>query len=209
MASSSPSRWSRPLLWLPGLLLLAAAIAASLYLRPEPAPPGNLEGATVGGPFQLVDETGRTVTEADFAGRWRLIYFGFTHCPDICPTDTAKLAQGLATFEKTDPTRAAAVQPLFITVDPARDTPAVLAEFTAQFHPRLLGLTGSEGQVADTLKAFRIYARRVEGSTPDDYLVDHAALFYLFDPQGRPIAFRSGFTATAGDVAAMLERHVR
>jgi protein SCO1/2 len=209
MASSPPSRWSRARPWLIGLVLAAGAAAAFWLLRPAPAPSGNLEGATVGGPFQLVDENGNTVTDADFAGRWRLMYFGFTHCPDICPTDTAKLAQGLAAFEQANPKRAARVQPLFVTVDPARDTPAALAEFTAQFHPRLIGLTGSQPQVASMLEAFRIYARRIEGSTPDDYLVDHAALFYLFDPEGRPIAFRSGFTATADDLAAMLDRHVR
>ncbi len=91
----------------------------------------------------------------------------------------------------------------------ARDTPAALKEFTAQFHPRLLGLTGSEAQVADALKTFRIYAQKQPGATPDSYLMDHSALFYLFDPDGRPVAFLSPMTAGPNEVAAMLKAHVR
>lgn len=194
---------------LPLILLVAAALLAGAFLlfRPAPAPEGNLTGAAVGGPFTLVDETGRQVTSASFDGRWRLMYFGFTYCPDVCPVDAAKLAQGFAAFEKAHPDAAAKVQPLFVTVDPERDTPAVLAEFTNAFHPRLLGLTGSRAQIDDMLKRFRIYASKVPGVTEGSYTYDHLAVFYLMDPEGRPVEFIAASTAAPEDVAAMLEKH--
>lgn len=187
------------------LALALAAGAALLLLRPS-QPEGNLTGATVGGPFTLTDETGRTVTSESFKGQWRLIYFGFTYCPDICPTDTAKLAAGLKLFEEKHPKEAATLQPLFITVDPERDTPAALAEFTNSFHPRLLGLTGTREQIDAALKAFRIYAQKVPGTTPDSYTYDHLAVFYLMDPDGRPVQFVAGQGATPQSIADMLER---
>lgn len=192
------------------ILLVAAALAVALaLLRPSGSVRGNLEGSAIGGEFALVDETGRPRRWSDFAGQWRLVYFGYTFCPDVCPVDTANLAAGLAAFEKAAPARGQRVQPIFITVDPARDTPAALAEFTAGFHPRLLGLTGSEAAIAETLKAFRVYARRVEGATEGSYLVDHMAVVYLFDPDGRPVAFLAGPDAAPQAVTAMLEAHVR
>lgn len=195
-------------LLLVALLLLLVAGAVLFWPRAS-APRGNLEGAAIGGDFALTDESGRPVISASYAGLWRLMYFGFTFCPDICPTDTAKLAAGLAAFEKAQPARAARVQPLFVTVDPQRDTPQALAAFTDSFHPRLVGLTGTPDQVAATLATFRIYARRVEGATPGSYLFDHMAAIYLFDPAGRPVAFIPGPEATPAAVAAMLEAHVR
>jgi protein SCO1/2 len=190
------------------LILLALAVAAGaalLLLRPT-APQGNLSGSSVGGPFTLTDETGRAVTSDSFKGQWRLMYFGFTYCPDICPTDTAKLAAGLKLFEEKHPKEAAKLQPLFLTVDPERDTPAALAEFTDSFHPRLLGLTGSREQVESALKAFRVYAQKVPGTTPDAYTYDHLAVFYLMDPDGRPVQFLAGPAATPQGIADMLER---
>jgi protein SCO1/2 len=180
------------------LLALALAVGAALLLLRPSAPEGNLTGATVGGPFTLTDETGRTVTSESFKGQWRLMYFGFTYCPDICPTDTAKLAAGLKLFEAKHPKEAAKLQPLFITVDPERDTPAALAEFTDSFHPRLLGLTGTREQIDAALK--------VPGTTPDSYTYDHLAVFYLMDPDGRPVQFVAGQGATPESIAAMLER---
>ncbi|WP_448582830.1 SCO family protein [Thermaurantiacus sp.] len=192
------------------ILLVAAALAATLILlRPETRARGNLEGSAIGGEFQLVDEMGKPTRWSDFAGKWRLIYFGYTFCPDVCPVDTANMAAGLAAFEKAEPARGAQVQPIFVTVDPARDTPAVLAEFTDNFHPRLIGLTGSEATIADTLKAFRVYARRINGASKESYLIDHMAVVYLFDPDGRPIAFLAGPDAKPQAVTSMLEAHVR
>jgi protein SCO1/2 len=191
------------------LLLLAALAAGAVFLvRPAPRPEGNLTGSSVGGPFTLVDETGRTVTSDSFAGQWRLMYFGFTYCPDICPTDTARLASGLKLFEAKHPDAESKVQPLFVTVDPERDTPAALAEFTDTFHPRLLGLTGSRAQIDAALKAFRIYARKVPGTAPDAYTYDHLAILYLMGPDGAPVQFIAGPAATPEAIAAMLERFV-
>jgi protein SCO1/2 len=195
---------------LPLLLLAAAllALGAVWWLRPAPVPQGNLTGSAVGGPFSLVDETGRRVTSDSFKGQWRLMYFGFTYCPDVCPVDTAKLAAGLKLFEAKHPKAARRVQPLFVTIDPERDTPAVLAEFTDSFHPRLLGLTGSRAEIDAVLKTFRVYANKVPGVTPGSYTFDHLANFYLMDPEGRPVQFMVGATATPEQVAAMLESFV-
>lgn len=194
------------------LLLLALAVAGFWLLRTAPGgesqQQGNLAGSAVGGPFTLVDENGRTVTSDSFAGKWRLMYFGFTYCPDVCPTDAAKLAAGLKAFEARHPEKARQLQPLFLTVDPERDTPAVVAEFTDSFHPRLLGLTGSREQVEAALKAFRVYAAKVEGPAADAYTYDHLAIFYLMDPEGRPVQFIAGPTATPEAIADMLERFV-
>lgn len=208
MNSQQPTTGRSPLSRKAPLILLALALAAGaalLLLRPS-APQGNLTGASVGGPFTLTDETGRTVTSETFAGQWRLMYFGFTYCPDICPTRTGEIAEGLKIFEKGHPKEAARLQPLFVTVDPERDTPAALAEFTDSFHPRLLGLTGSREQIDAALKAFRIYAQKVPGTTPDAYNYDHLDVVYLMDPEGRPVQFISGPTVTRQTVAQMLER---
>jgi protein SCO1 len=196
---------------LAGALLLLCLFGAALLWRasgagaPVERPP--LEGAAVGGPFTLVDENGCTVTDASFAGRWRLIYFGYTFCPDICPTDMQALAQGLRAFEAADPDRAATVQPLFVTIDPARDTPAVVKTFTDAFHPRFIGLTGTPEQVAGATKAYRVYANRGAGDAAN-YLMDHSAIAYLMDPAGKPVSFLSQ-GATPAQVTAELDRWVR
>ncbi|MFN3371926.1 MAG: SCO family protein [Sphingomonadaceae bacterium] len=195
------------------LLLLAVLVAGALLLwRTQGAPPsaarGNLSGAAVGGPFRLVDETGRRVTDASFRGQWRLMYFGFTYCPDVCPMDAAKLGEAMRILEARNPRAAARVQPLFVTVDPERDTPEALAEFTENFHPRLIGLTGSRAEIDAALKAYRIFAARVEGATPGSYTYDHTAIFYLFDAQGRPVQFLAAPTATPEALADMLARFV-
>ena len=132
------------------ILLLALALAACSGAAEEPP----LKGAAIGGPFALTDQDGRSVTERDFAGRYRIMYFGFTHCPDVCPTDLAVIGQALRRFEKSDPARAARVTPIFVSVDPERDSPAVLKEYVAAFHPRLVGLTGTPRQVADAVKRY-------------------------------------------------------
>ncbi|WP_428631487.1 SCO family protein [Sphingopyxis sp.] len=153
---------------------------------PPAAPP--LEGARIGGPFTLTDQDGRTVRDSDFAGQYRLVYFGYSFCPDICPVDLQKLMRGLAQFEKSDPARGAKVAPLFITVDPARDTPAALKPFVARYHPRLLGLTGTPEQIATVAKAYVVTYHKVDGSAPDRYLMAHSQLAFLMDPAGKPLA---------------------
>ena len=205
MNSPNPTRKSSRLPII--LLAIALALAAALWLfRPDNAPKGNLTGAAVGGPFTLVDETGATVTNESFDGKWRLMYFGFTYCPDVCPTDTAKMAAALRLFEEKHPEAAKKLQPIFITVDPERDTPEALTEFTDTFHPRILGLTGSREQVDAALKTFRVYASKVPGTTPEAYTYDHLAIFYLMDPKGRPVEFLASSTASPEQILAMLER---
>lgn len=171
------------------LLLAAAALAGCNASAPSTAPAeAPLAGARIGGPFTLTDQTGKTVSDADFAGRYRLIYFGYSFCPDICPVDVQKLMRGLAQFEKADPARGAKIAPIFITIDPARDTPAALAPFVARYHPRLIGLTGTPDQIAAVAKAYVVSYHKVEGSAPDRYLMAHTQLAFLMDPGGKPLA---------------------
>lgn len=165
-------------------LLVAAALLAGC--SPPPEPP--LKGAKIGGPFTLTDQRGKAVSDTDFAGQYRLIYFGYSFCPDVCPVDLQKLMQGLARFEKQDAERGAKIAPIFITVDPARDTPAALAPFVARYHPRLLGLTGSEAAIAAAAKAFVVSYQKQEGSAPDRYLMAHSQLAFLMGPAGEPLA---------------------
>jgi protein SCO1/2 len=165
-------------------LLLGLALAAC-SAGPEEPP---LKGAAIGGPFTLTDQDGRTATDRQFAGRYRIVYFGFTHCPDVCPTDLAAIGQALRQFEKSDPARAAKIVPIFVSVDPERDTPAVLKDYVAAFHPRLIGLTGTPQQVAAAAKAFGIYYSKEPGTAPGGYNVNHSRFTYLLGPDGAPIA---------------------
>ncbi|WP_231736267.1 SCO family protein [Sphingopyxis sp. HIX] len=147
-------------------------------------PPKGTHGLFEQGP---ADQDGKTVRDTDFAGKYRLVYFGYSFCPDICPVDVQKLMRGLAAFEKSDAARGARVQPIFITVDPARDTPAALGPFVARYHPRLLGLTGTPEQIAAVAKAFVVTYHKVDGSAPDRYLMAHSQLAFLMDPAGKPL----------------------
>jgi protein SCO1/2 len=143
---------------------------------------GSLAGAAIGGPFALTDHTGARVTEADYAGNYLLVFFGYTYCPDICPTTLNQVALSMqALGDKAD-----AVQPLFITVDPARDTAEIMADYVELFGANIVGLTGSEEKIASIAKAYRVYYRKVlvEGDA-DNYLMDHSTLLYLMAPDGR------------------------
>jgi len=171
--------------------MLFRALAALLFLAVSPllagcgptqeAPP--LANAKIGGPFTLTDQDGRKVSDTDFAGKYRLIYFGYTFCPDVCPVDVQNLMKGYRKIEATRPELAARIQPIFITVDPERDTPAVLKQFVGAFHPKLIGLTGTSDEIAAVAKLFAIYYRKQPGTpgTPG-YLVDHSRQAMLFDP---------------------------
>ncbi len=170
------------------LLALGTALAGCDGEAPAPAARPPLEGARIGGPFTLIDQDGNTVRDSDFAGKYRLIYFGYSFCPDICPVDLQKLMRGLARFEKQAPERGARVQPLFITIDPARDTPAALGAFVRRYHPRLLGLTGTPEQIAQAARSYVVVYNKVEGSAPDRYLMAHTQIAFLMDPDGKPLA---------------------
>lgn len=148
--------------------------------------------AAVGGPFTLTDHTGKTVTDADFRDRSLLIYFGYTFCPDVCPTELATMARAL---DELGPA-ADKVVPLFISVDPKRDTVAHMADYVALFHPRLVGLTGTPEQVAAVAKAYRVYYAKAGDTSGDDYLMDHSSFVYWMGPDGKFVAvFPAGTTA--------------
>ena len=138
--------------------------------------------ALIGGPFTLVTHKGKTVTNKSYHGKYMLVYFGFTNCPDVCP---AGLQIMTAALNKIGRKAAAKIQPLFITVDPERDTPAAMAAYVASFHPNLVGLTGTPAQVETAAHAYRVYFTKVKNEDlPGDYTVDHSSFFYLMGPDG-------------------------
>lgn len=201
-------------LWL--ALAIAVAVAGALGWMRFAAPPatqpvvqGNLAGASLGGPFTLINQDGQTVRDRDFAGRWRLVYFGYAFCPDVCPTDLALIGRGLQAFEAKDAALGARVAPIFITIDPQRDTPAALKPFVVAFHPRLVGLTGTAAQIDAVTKAYGVYAKRMDTSDPENYLMDHSAMVYLFDPDGKPVAFLPHQGLSAQAITELLAAHVR
>jgi protein SCO1/2 len=165
--------------------LIALCLAACSPSAPE-APP--LAGASIGGPFELTDQNGKRVSDKDFEGKYRLIYFGFSFCPDVCPVDLQNIGRAMRELEKEQPDLAAKIQPIFISVDPERDTPAVLKPFVSAFHPRLIGLTGSPAEIADVAKSYGVYYSKPEQGQSKDYLVDHSRIALLFGPKGEPIA---------------------
>ena len=165
-------------------LSLTAALGACQQSTVE-APP--LEGAQIGGPFTLSDKDGKTVTWDSFKGKWRIVYFGYTFCPDACPMDVQAMMRGFSLFEKAHAAEAQKVQPIFITIDPERDTREVVGEWTGAFGPRLYGLTGSPEQIKQAANAFAVYYKKGE-STPGGYLMDHSRTAFLLDPDGKPIA---------------------
>lgn len=181
-------------------LLLAACSASEETLQDQTLAEPPLAGADIGGEFTLVNKNGETVRWSDFEGQYRIVYFGFTYCPDICPTDMQRTAQGLRTFAKSAPDLAAKIQPIFISIDPTRDTPEIVGEFASAFSDDLMGLTGTPEQIAQAAKNFRVfYARSQEGRNTGDiqstdtseeaaYLMDHSRIVYLFGPGGEPLA---------------------
>lgn len=174
---------AKKLTFLTALLILAAPLAACGRAEPPP-----LAGAAIGGPFTLVDQNGRKVSDKDFLGKYRIVYFGYTHCPDVCPTDLATISQALSLFEKQDPARAARVQPIFVTVDPQRDTSDQMKRYLVAFHPRFLGLTGSPAQVADAEKKFVVYSQKGDVRPGDGYAMDHSRQILLQGPKGESLA---------------------
>ena len=136
---------------------------------------------SVGGPFTLVDADGKEVTDKDFLGKFVLIYFGYTFCPDICPTELGLVAKAL---DALTPEQRDKIVPLFITVDPERDTPAVMKTYTAAFHPKIVGLTGSVEQIDQAKAAYHVYAKKAPGSDEKSYSIDHSSVLYLIGPDG-------------------------
>ena len=168
-------------------LMLAPACAADAPAR-SPAEIMDIlmwNREPVGGPFELTDHTGRLRTERDFRGQLMLVYFGFTYCPDICPTDLQAIGLAMDKLGKD----AESVQPLFITVDPARDTPEHLADYAKLFHPRLVGLSGSADAIRKTADAYKVYYAKVDLNRDGGYTIDHTAFIYLMDRDGNYLGF--------------------
>lgn len=177
---------NRKFRWVPIAAATLALAGCDAAQAPAAEPP--LAGADIGGPFELVNKDGETVRWSDFDGRYRMVYFGFTFCPDICPTDTQRMMQGHRIFAEKSPELAAKIAPIFISVDPERDTPQVVGEFAAAFSPDLIGLTGTPEQVKQAANNFRVFYSRGETTPGGGYLVDHSNIVYLFGPKGEPLA---------------------
>jgi protein SCO1/2 len=169
-------------------LLVFAPISANDAAEPSATEliEGLLSGRMpVGGPFELTDQTGHRRTDADFRGKLVVLYFGYTYCPDVCPTELQSISLALDLLGAA----AEAVQPLFITVDPERDTPARLADFVSSFHPRLIGLTGSLAEIRKTAIAYKTFFAKPNIATPGNYPVDHTGFIYLVGKDGRYLGF--------------------
>ena len=176
-------------------LLLAAAMAGGLLWHESELVPGLGKSvitgqADVGGPFHLIDQSGKAVSDADYRGRYMLIYFGYSFCPDVCPTTLGVMAQAL---DRLGSERARRIVPIFITIDPERDTPKVLAEYVKAFGPSFIGLTGSDAAIKDAEKKYRVYA--VKKPLPSSsgsggaYGMDHSSVLYLMGPNGKLVNF--------------------
>ncbi len=200
MTDSPPTQSRKLVALLAGLAALVAIAAFAVVPRIlETAP----EGPAIGGSFSLIDHNGRSVTDADFRGKVMLIYFGYTFCPDVCPTTLGNVAQA---FDLLTPEEQAQVVPMFITVDPERDTVDQIAQYVDAFSPAFVGLTGSPEQIAPVLKSFRVYARKVE-TKDGNYSVDHSSILYVMDKKGR---YASHFVGEASpkDIAAGLKKQL-
>ena len=204
MARSTPQGSPRFVLAaavLAGLVILGAGVFLALTLREGPRGAAGTGLVTaIGGPFRLTDQNGKTVTDVDLKGKWSLIYFGYTHCPDACPTALNDIAIAL---DELGPQRAA-VRPVFITVDPERDTADALKAYVTSFDAPILALTGTPEQVAQAAKAYRVYyAKHPEAG--GDYSMDHSSVIYVMDPQGR---FTASFTheSTPEQIAERLKK---
>jgi protein SCO1/2 len=166
-----------------GLLLAVLLVGAGGFLWLSDN--GGNSPISIGGPFTLQDGSGKPVTDHDFRGKYMLVYFGYTFCPDVCPTTLNAVADAM---DKLGPA-ASHIQPLFITVDPKRDTPAVVKQYAAAFGPRIEGLTGTAEEIAQVAKEYRVYyAEHRTGPGPNDYSMDHSSVLYLMSPDGRFVA---------------------
>lgn len=184
-------------------LFAALLVAGTSYYVSRPGGLATSTGtALVGGPFTLTDQDGRKVTEKDFLGKYMLVFFGYTYCPDLCPTELQVMSAALDSLGA----KADAIQPIFISFDPERDTPGVLKQYVSNFHRRLVGLTGTPEEIAAAAKAYRVYYSKVPNSSaPDTYLMDHSTITYLMDPQGKFLKHFSYSTDAAAMAKALAE----
>lgn len=195
----------KPMSFVAALALMLSACSSPSATADQNAPP--LAGASIGGPFTLTDSTQQPVKWEDFDGKYRIVYFGYTYCPDVCPVDVQNMMQGYAQFAKERPALARDLQPIFITIDPERDTPAIVGEFTSAFSDDLLGLTGTTEQIAVAANGFAVYYAKGEVAPGGGYLMDHSRAAYLMGRKGEPIALLS-VDQNAAQVAQELARWV-
>jgi len=187
---------------------LLAVILTALLLGCDRGPSfrsTDITGADFGQDLQLVDHNGQPRSLGDFRGKVIVVFFGFTHCPDVCPTTLAELARALEKLG-ADGDR---VQVLMVTVDPERDTPGVLKQYVTALDPRFLGLTGDADAIARTAREFKVFYQKSPGATPEAYSVDHSSGSYVFDPQGRLrllVTYGQGADVFAHDIAQLLNR---
>lgn len=190
-----------------GFLIGALAGAAALIVTRAPTGPGVATTGTalIGGPFTLVGRDGKTVTDRAFRGKFMLVFFGFTHCPDICPAELQVMS---AALDELGP-KGNDIIPIFITLDPERDTPPVVTGYVMNFSPRFVGLTGSPEQIAEAAKAYRVtYSKFQEDQTkPDDYTIDHSALVFLMGKDGEYLT-HFAYGTPAAKMAETLRRYL-
>lgn len=193
---------SKPKIIFAAILMVFAALVASLtFMLPELSSKSS-GTALIGGPFTMINQKGETVTDQTYAGKYTLLFFGFTFCKDVCPTElqvmTAALAQMGADADK--------IAPLFVSVDPDRDTPAVMASYVSSFDKRLQGLTGSPEQVAAIAKAYHVFYKKIPNpENPNDYEMDHSPILYLMSPDGKFLKYFA-YSTDAKGLAETLEK---
>jgi protein SCO1 len=198
----SPPRFAVVAIVFAALLVVAAGVLLALAVREPPrgGAAGTALASAIGGPFHLVDQNGKAVSDADLKGKWQLIFFGYTHCPDACPTALNEIALALDQLGE----KRGEVAVVFITVDPERDTPEVMKSYVQSFDAPIIALTGSADAVAQAAKAYRVYyAKHPRGD--GDYDMDHSAVIYVMNPEGR---FTATFTpdSTADAIAQRLQK---
>jgi len=181
-----------PVSWMGlGLAGIAAASAVSYFavmrerrLEEAMGKVVSIGKPAIGGPWSLINLDGQIVTEKTYTGKWTLLYFGFARCPDICPSEMAKVASVIDSLKQSDPELAAKIQPVFVSIDPARDSLAVLREYAKDFHPDYAFLTGTPEQVQKMAKSYRVYISKADETEDGDYLVDHSIVLYFHDESG-------------------------
>jgi protein SCO1/2 len=199
---------NRPVALIPYLLLAACVAAGALWYLGDVRSHGTVEsiptGETVdlGGPFSLTDQNGATRSDQDFHGKFMLVFFGYTYCPDVCPTTLAVMSEALKMMGQ----RADKIAPVFITVDPKRDTPEKLKSYLDSFGPQFVGLTGSSADIANVAKEYRVYYREQSPDQKGDYAVDHSGVVYLMDPNGKFVANYSLETSPETLAADLMKR---
>jgi protein SCO1/2 len=184
------------------LFPIALLLGLTACSNAAPADP-PLAGAKIGGPFQLTDQDGKAFGDTALAGKYRIMYFGYTYCPDVCPTTAQTIGAAMRKLDKSDPAVSARVVPVFVTVDPERDTPAVLKQFVSAFYPRFVGLTGSVAAIDKVKTEFGVFSSKGKTTPNGGYLVEHSNAAYLMDDAGKPLALLptdQGADATADEI---------